>query len=115
MYHKQAIDLAHELTNFVVADTAPVQQQKGIQWPEPAEVEGCFQSILHRLFLIDSHEISQESLMKEDLGLDSLDRVELVMNIEREMGFSLHDQEWTCLRTYREWHTLLYVKADRRH
>ncbi len=114
MYHKQAIDLAHELTNFVVAETEPVIRKEVLEWPGPKDVPGVLKSLLDELFLLDQSSIRKHASLREDLGLDSLDLVELVMNCERELGITLQDQEWICLKTYGEWEALLVTKANPR-
>lgn len=35
----------------------------------------------------------------DDLGMDSLDRVELVMAAEEDFGIALEDEEWEALET----------------
>ena len=37
-------------------------------------------------------EISLTTTLEDDLGLDSLDRIELSMELERELGISLNDE-----------------------
>ena len=40
----------------------------------------------------DREEISLTTTLEDDLGLDSLDRIELSMELERELGISLNDE-----------------------
>lgn len=45
--------------------------------------------IISEQLSVDSSTISMDSLILEDLGADSLDIVELVMNLEDEVGFEI--------------------------
>ena len=42
---------------------------------------------------IDVSEITLETSLKKDMGLDSLDLIDLTMEIEREYNFVISDQE----------------------
>ncbi len=48
---------------------------------------------------IDTNEIKLESDLKEDLQADSLDFVELVMELEEEFGFEADEDKLTDLKT----------------
>ena len=43
---------------------------------------------------IDECDIKPESRFEGDFGADSLDVVEFVMEVEREFGISVPDEEW---------------------
>lgn len=47
------------------------------------------------VFLIDDVEVSSESLIKEDLGLDSMTIVNLVLDINSEFDISIKSSEIT--------------------
>jgi acyl carrier protein len=44
-------------------------------------------------------EIKMSSNLVEDLGLDSLDEVELIMEVEKEFGLDITDEESEKLKT----------------
>ena len=50
-------------------------------------------------FELDPEKISPETNLIDDLGADSLDVVELIMNIEDEFGVSISDEEAANLVT----------------
>lgn len=50
-------------------------------------------------FEIDPEKITMETNLIDDLGADSLDVVELIMNVEDEFGVSISDEEAVNLVT----------------
>ncbi|MBO8465161.1 MAG: acyl carrier protein [Bacteroidetes bacterium] len=55
-------------------------------------------------FLVDEIELDEEKLtdgarLKEDLGIDSLDFVDIVVICEREFGFKIKPEEMKNVRT----------------
>ena len=48
---------------------------------------------------VDQDEIKLESLIVDDLGADSIDLIELIMNLEEEYGISISDEEAVKLKT----------------
>lgn len=60
-----------------------------------------------REFLIDDLEIDEEkihpeALLKDDLGIDSLDFVDIVVIIERGFGFKIKPEEMAGVQTLRQ-------------
>ena len=57
-----------------------------------------------REFLIEDLEVEEENihpdaLLKDDLGIDSLDFVDIVVIIERKFGFKIKPEEMACVNT----------------
>ena len=57
-----------------------------------------------REFLIDDLEIDEEKIaadaqLKEDLGIDSLDFVDIVVIVERKFGFKIKPEEMSNVKT----------------
>ena len=60
-----------------------------------------------RTFLIDDLEIEEEkitddALLKEDLGIDSLDFVDIVVIVDRTFGFKIVPEEMQGVTTLRQ-------------
>lgn len=60
-----------------------------------------------REFLIDDLEIDEEkihpeALLKDDMGIDSLDFVDIVVIIERRFGFKIKPEEMAGVQTLRQ-------------
>ena len=55
-------------------------------------------------FLIDDLEIEEENIfpeakLKEDMGIDSLDYVDIVVIVEKNFGFKIKAEEMTAVKT----------------
>lgn len=48
---------------------------------------------------IDEEEISPDARLKEDLGVDSLDLVDIVVIVEKVFGFKINPEEMTNVKT----------------
>lgn len=57
------------------------------------------QNIISSNFGLDKEEIKLESNLQDDLGLDSLDAVELSMAIEEEAGIEISDDDFQNFKT----------------
>jgi acyl carrier protein len=66
-----------------------------MQTPDRAAISAWLREYLSDL--ADGVRISDESRLYEDLGLDSLDSVELAMAIEEEFRVEMPDDEWDDL------------------
>ncbi len=55
--------------------------------------------IISAKFLIDAEKITIETKLKEDLGIDSLDAVELIMELEEAFGLSIKDSDAANLKS----------------
>ena len=50
----------------------------------------------------DEDKITMEATIADDLGIDSLDAVELVMAIEEELGVKIPDEELANMKTVKD-------------
>lgn len=59
----------------------------------------------------DASEITEQSNIREDLGADSLDMVEIVMGLEDEFGIEIPDEDAASIATVGE--AVAYIAAKR--
>lgn len=60
-----------------------------------------------RMFLIDDLEVDEETIvpeakLKDDLGIDSLDFVDIVVIVERNFGFKIKPEEMVGVETLKD-------------
>lgn len=66
---------------------------------ELSEIKQKVEDVLTRVLGIDSEEVKDEAVITDDLGADSLDIVELILESEREFGVTITDDEAYAVRT----------------
>lgn len=59
----------------------------------------------------DADEVTMEADLREDLGADSLDALELVMALEEEYGITIPDDEAAKLKTVAD--VVNYIEANK--
>lgn len=57
------------------------------------------QSITARVLGVDTQEVTKESNIFDDLGADSLDSVELIMEVEKHFSISIPDEVVEGMKT----------------
>lgn len=68
-------------------------------------------------FLIDEIEISpdvikDDALLKEDLGIDSLDFVDIVVIVEKHFGFKIKPEEMADVKTLSDFYDYIEKKVN---
>ena len=68
-----------------------------------------------KAFLIDDLEIDEENIfpeakLKEDMGIDSLDYVDIVVIVEKNFGFKIKPQEMTAVKTLSQFYGYIESK-----
>lgn len=58
--------------------------------------------IVDKLGLADAEEVTPEASILDDLGADSLDAVELIMEVEKEFNISIPDETAENIKTVGE-------------
>lgn len=58
-----------------------------------SEIEQKVKEIIVEKLGVDDSEVKPEASFANDLGADSLDTVELIMDFEKEFGISIPDEE----------------------
>ena len=64
------------------------------------EIEEKVRNFLVEDLEIDEEKITPDALLKEDLGIDSLDFVDIVVIVERNFGFKIKPEEMKGVDTY---------------
>ena len=69
-----------------------------------------------KAFLIDDLEIEEENIfpeakLKEDMGIDSLDYVDIVVIVEKNFGFKNKPEEMANVKTLSQFHDYIQSKV----
>ena len=67
---------------------------------ERKEIEEKVRGILIDDLEIDEEKIAPEALLKEDMGIDSLDFVDIQVIVKREFGFKIKSEEMVGVKTF---------------
>ncbi|MCQ2974078.1 MAG: acyl carrier protein [Bacteroidales bacterium] len=76
------------------------------------EVIGKTKQFLVEEFEIEEEKIVETALLKDDLGIDSLDFVDIVVVVENIFGFKLQSEEVKSVSTFGELCKLLQEKTE---
>ncbi|MBO8459385.1 MAG: acyl carrier protein [Bacteroidetes bacterium] len=68
--------------------------------------------VLAEEFEIDVADITPDASLKETLGLDSLDLVDVVVLIEQNFGVTLTGQDFVGIKTFENFYELLNRKIN---
>jgi acyl carrier protein len=60
---------------------------------------------------VESDKISDDALLKEDLGIDSLDFVDIVVIVEKHFGFKIKPEEMKDVRTLGDFYSYIQSKV----
>ena len=66
------------------------------------EVEGKFIELVSEKVYADSYNVTLDANFQDDLGCDSLDAIEILMEAEREFGVVIPDDRIEHIKTVRE-------------
>ncbi|MBR3980711.1 MAG: acyl carrier protein [Bacteroidales bacterium] len=64
-----------------------------------SEIESKVKAIIVDKLGVDAAEVTNEANFTNDLGADSLDTVELIMEFEKEFGISIPDEQADTIST----------------
>jgi acyl carrier protein len=69
-----------------------------------------------KAFLIEDLEIEEENIfpeakLKEDMGIDSLDYVDIVVIVEKNFGFKIKPQDMTAVKTLSQFYDYIESKV----
>ena len=57
------------------------------------EIESGVREVIARCMVLETDEVKLDDLMKEDIGCDSIDCVEIAIELEKEFSISIPDNE----------------------
>ena len=69
---------------------------------ERTEIEEKVRNFLIEDLEIDEEKIADDALLKDDMGIDSLDFVDIVVIVERNFGFKIKPEEMQDIATLRQ-------------
>ena len=75
------------------------------------EIKEKVENILVEEFEIEQDKLQPAALLKQDVGIDSLDFVDIVVAIEREFGFKPSTQDLKQVKTLGELYTFIQERA----
>ena len=78
---------------------------------ERKEIEEKVREFLIEDLEIDEEKIAPEALLKEDLGIDSLDFVDIVVIVEKKFGFKIKPEEMTEVKTLNQFNDYIQSKV----
>lgn len=64
------------------------------------EIEEKVKSILIDDMEIDEDKVYNEALLKDDMGIDSLDYIDIVVLVDKIFGFKIKPEEMTNVKTF---------------
>ena len=78
---------------------------------ERKEIEEKVKAFLIDELEVDEDKIAPEALLKEDIGIDSLDFVDIVVIVERTFGFKIKPEEMGGVKTLSDFCAHLHSKG----
>ena len=80
---------------------------------ERKEIESLVKNFLIEDMEIDATKMHDEAKLKEDLGLDSLDFVDIVVIVEKNFGFKIKPEEMAQVLTVKDFYDYIDAKVTR--
>lgn len=81
---------------------------------ERKEIEEKVKAFLIDELEVEEEKIAPEALLKEDIGIDSLDFVDLVVIVERTFGFKIKPEEMAGVKTLNDFCDYIETKVGNR-
>ena len=75
-----------------------------------SDVEARVKAIIVEKLSVEESEVTNEASFTNDLGADSLDTVELIMEFEKEFGLSIPDDQAEKISTVGD--AIAYIEAN---
>lgn len=81
---------------------------------ERKEIEEKVKAFLIDELEVEEEKIAPEALLKEDIGIDSLDFVDIVVIVERTFGFKIKPEEMASVKTLNDFCDYIETKVGNR-
>ena len=81
---------------------------------ERKEIEEKVKAFLIDELEVEEEKIAPEALLKEDIGIDSLDFVDIVVIVERTFGFKIKSEEMAGVKTLNDFCDYIETKVGNR-
>ncbi|HPE41027.1 MAG TPA: phosphopantetheine-binding protein [Bacteroidales bacterium] len=79
---------------------------------ERSEVVKITNNFLIEEIEVEENILTEDAKLKEDLGIDSLDFVDVVVIVEREFGFKIKPEEMTNVKTLGDFYDYIMTKVN---
>lgn len=76
-------------------------------------ITGIIKSFLIEEFEIDEAKIKPDAHLKDDLGLESLDFVDIAVIVQKEFGLTLKGEEMTAIRTLDDLNSYIFNTVNK--
>jgi len=80
-----------------------------------SDTKDRIKKVLNGLYVDNMPNITVKSKFKDDLGLDSLDEQEFIMDLEDEFNMLIYDKEALCFTTVQDVIDIINTKLTRRN
>lgn len=77
------------------------------------EITGIIKNFLIEEFEIEEAKITPQAHLKDDLGLESLDFVDIAVIVQKEFGLTLKGEEMTSIRTLDDLHNYILKMVNK--
>jgi len=78
---------------------------------ELKEIEAKVKEFLVEEFEIDEEKIVADARLKEDLGIDSLEVVDVVVLVEQTFGYKIKSEDFASFKTFSEFCAFIQTKV----
>jgi acyl carrier protein len=78
------------------------------------EIAGIIKAFLIEEFEIEEAKIIPSAHLKDDLGLESLDFVDIAVIVQKEFGLTLKGEEMTAIRTLNDLYEYIFTCINKK-
>jgi len=78
------------------------------------EIAGIIKTFLIEEFEIEGEKITPAAHLKDDLGLESLDFVDIAVIVQKEFGLTLKGEEMTSIRTLDDLYEYIFTCVNKK-